>query len=76
MQSTIERLEARLLALNIDQLPEHKRETAREERRRIQAQLADLRLQQAESWQREDWLSGIERALDELGRKVTSALRY
>ncbi|MGF1644885.1 MAG: hypothetical protein ACFCUJ_14710 [Thiotrichales bacterium] len=75
MQSAIERLESRLQRINIEQLPVHKRNAARDERRRIQARLAELRLVEAESWQRQDWLSGIELALDELGRKVATQLR-
>ncbi len=67
---TIAQLEARLATLRPDELPPRAAHAARIRRRRLQAQLARLRLDQANDWSRRDWLDCIERVLDDLGGRV------
>ena len=69
MQS-IEALESRLAAINIDNLSGEAAMEAKEQRHRIQERLAKLRLEDAESWVKRDWLDVVEGMFDELGRIV------
>ncbi len=74
MRPTIESLEARLEQLRIEEVPAADRARVREERDRIRGQLAQMRLERAESWSRQDWLSFIEGVIDELGRLVDNRI--
>ena len=69
MQS-IESLESRLAAINIDNLSGEAAIEAKKQRRRIRERLAERRLEDAESWIKRDWLDVVEGMFDELGRIV------
>jgi hypothetical protein len=69
MQS-IESLESRLAAINIDNLSGEAAIEAKKQRRRIRERLAERRLEDAESWTKRDWLDVVEGMFDELGRIV------
>jgi len=69
MQS-IESLESRLAAISIDDLSGEAAIEAKEQRHRIEKRLAELRLEDAESWVKQDWLAVVEGMFDELGRIV------
>ena len=71
---TIGELEARLAAIDIDNLSAEVAVEAKEQRRRIQEHLAELRLKDAESWVERDWLDVVEGMFDELGRIVDKAV--
>ena len=69
MQS-IEALESRLAAINVDNLSGKAAVEAKEQRLKIRKRLAELRLEDAESWVKRDWLDVVEGMFDELGRIV------
>jgi hypothetical protein len=70
LDQSISRLEKRLEDLRQQYLDSSASVVARDERRRLEARIAELRHEEAQSWSRSDWLSMIEKLLDDIGRYV------
>ncbi|MGV6858269.1 MAG: hypothetical protein ACWA5X_04785 [bacterium] len=76
MHQTIEELEARVNALEPAGMSPARIAEFEAERGRIKHQLTKLKLEQAESWEKQDWLAMIENSLDLLGHKVAGWMSH
>ncbi len=76
MHQSIEELEARVNALEPAGMSPARLAEFEAERDRIRTQLVKLRLERAESWEKQDWLALIENSLDLLGEKVAGWMSH
>ena len=67
---TIEELEARVDGLKPAGMSPARQAAFESELVSIRTQIARLKLERAESWQKQDWLALIENSLDLLGEKI------
>lgn len=70
LNQDIEALEMKLESLEPRGVSDSRLEEFEEQKRRLTDQLMRLRFEEAESWEKQDWLAMIENSLDILGERV------
>lgn len=68
----IEALEMKLESLEPKGVSPERLAAFEEQKQRLTDQLTRLRFEEAESWERQDWLAMIENSLDMLGERVAA----
>ena len=66
----IESLEERLSHIHPEEYSPDTAKIMREEKQRILSRLNELKMEEAQSWSKSDWLAMIENLMDDIGRYV------
>ena len=66
----IESLEERLSHMHPEEYSPETARIMREEKQRILSRLNELKMEEAQSWSKSDWLAMIENLMDDIGRYV------